>query len=61
MSRCFIAILLLVGARKKEIRLNGVEMLFRAKELFITDESAKLPEWRIIAVTLSLFQMMPVS
>jgi len=43
------------------MRLNGVEMLFRAKELFIADESAKLPEWRIRAVTVSLFQMMPVS
>jgi len=55
------AILLLAGARKKEMRLNGVAMLFRAKELYIADESAKLPECRIRAVTLiSLFQMMRV-
>ena len=57
-SRC-------LGERKekkgKEKRLNGVAVLFRAKELFTADESAKLTEWRIRAVTLSLFQMMPVS
>jgi hypothetical protein len=41
--------------------MNGVVMLFRAKEFFIADEDAKLPEWRIRAETLSLFQMMPVS
>jgi hypothetical protein len=29
--------------KKKEMRLNGVAMLFRTKELFIAQESARLP------------------
>jgi hypothetical protein len=47
--------------KRERERLNGVAVLFRAKELFIADESAKLPERRIRVATLSLFQMMPVS
>jgi len=43
------------------MRQNVVAMLFRAKELFSADDEAELPEWRIKAVTLILFQMMPVS